>query len=145
MEEANVFLPAYIETHHQKFGKEPACSADAHRPLRESDEIRRVFARHERRKLSKNLTFQYRNTLYQMQTDTPNRLRFATIDIFWRSGEPIEVEYEQKPLKFTTWQDTIYEQPKILDAKDLEVHWKQRKMTPPSMNHPWRQGIKKTA
>jgi len=145
MEEANAFLPAYIESHNQKFGKEPTCNVDAHRPLRESDKISRVFARHDRRKLSKNLTFQYQNILYQMQTDTPNRLRFANVDIFWRPGEPIEVEYEQKPLKYTAWQDTIYEQPKILDAKELEAHWKLRKVSTPSMNHPWRQYARKTA
>lgn len=142
IEEANAFLDTYFEAHNRKFGKEPACKEDAHRPLRESDKLDRVFARHETRKLSKDLTFQYKTILYQLKTETPNRLRYATVDIFWRPRQPIEVEYQGKLLEFIPWRETAYEQPKILDAKELEMAWKLREIKKPSMNHPWRQGRK---
>lgn len=142
-EDANAFLPAYIERHNKKFRKEPASKEDAHRPLRKHEQLDRVFARHDTRKLSKDLTFQHNTILYQLKTETPNRLRYAYVDVFWRPGKPIEVEYEGKPLKCTPWRETAYEQPKILDAKELEALWKPREERKPPMNHPWRQGVRK--
>jgi hypothetical protein len=138
IEEANAFLPAYIKAHNQKFGKDPVCKEDAHRPLRESAKLERIFSRHETRKLSKDLTFQHKTLLYQLKTETPNRLRYANVDVFSRPGQPIEVEYEGRPLKYTLWRETAYEQPKILDSKELEALWKPREIRKPSLNHPWR-------
>jgi hypothetical protein len=138
IDEGNAFLPQYIEMHNQKFGKEPACQEDAHRPLRTEDQLDRIFARHETRKLSKDLTFQYKTILYQLKTETPNRLRYANVDIFWTHGKPIAVEYKGVILEYTTWHDTVYEQPKVLDAKELEALWKPREIRKPAMNHPWR-------
>lgn len=99
IEEANAFLPSYIEKHNEQFGKEPASAEDAHRPLQIKDNIDRIFAWHETRKLSKDLTFQHKGVLYQLKTQTPNRLRFANVDVFWRHGEPIQVEYGGNPLE----------------------------------------------
>ena len=81
MEEGNRFLPEFLDIINEKFGKKAASPEDAHRGLRIRDNLERVFARKETRKLSKNLTFQYKGTLYMLQTKTPHRLRYATIDV----------------------------------------------------------------
>ena len=138
IEEANAFLPAYFEAHNKQFGKEPACKENAHRALRKEDNLERIFSRHDKRKLSKDLTFQHKSILYQLKTETPNRLRFANVDVFWRPGEPIEVEYEGQRLVYTKYSEIVYEQPKILDAKEIETMWKPREVRKPSMHHPWR-------
>ena len=138
IEEANDFLLTYIEKHNEQFGKDAACSENAHRPLKTKENLDRIFSCHETRKLSKDLTFQYKGVLYQLKTQTPNRLRFATIDVFWRTGEPIQIEHEGRPLEYTIWHEVIYEQPRVLDFKELENNWRPSERKKPSLNHPWR-------
>lgn len=139
MEEGNAFLPEFLEEMNQRFGKEPAEAKDAHRPLRARDDLDRIYARQEPRKLSKNLTFQYRGVLYQVQTKTPQRLKYGAVQVFWRKGLPIEVEYKGAKLDYQVWSETAYEQPKILDNKELEAkNWTSRKPKKPGKHHPWR-------
>jgi hypothetical protein len=57
IEEGNIFLKKYLQKHTAKFAKEPLCSEDAHRPLKEDLDV--IFAKKEQRKLSKDLTFNY--------------------------------------------------------------------------------------
>lgn len=84
IEEANAFLPQFVENLNAKFGVAPANSENAHRVLRGQDDLKRIFARRDTRKLSKDLTFQHQGTLYLIQGATPNRLRYAQVDVLWR-------------------------------------------------------------
>lgn len=139
LEEANAFLPEFIEELNQKFGKEPESREDAHRALRKQDDLRRIFAKRDTRKLSKNLTFQHRGLLYQIETQTPNRLRYAQVEVLWGEGKEIEVEYQGKSLKYTKWSETVYEQPKIQDCKEIAFSsWTEKKPKKPGRHHPWR-------
>ena len=94
IEESNAFLSEFIEEMNHRFEKEPFNSEDAHRPLRTDDNLKRIFARKDQRKLSKDLTFQHQGTLYPIQTKSPNRMRHAHVEVIWREGEAIEVEYQ---------------------------------------------------
>jgi hypothetical protein len=141
IDEANAFLPTFLEEHNKHFGIDPANPEDAHRPLRKQDDLRKIFARKDQRKLSKDLTFQHQGTLYMVKTDTPNRLKHASIDIFERENEDIEIEYKGKKLKYRKWSETIYERPLIAGAKDIEsigMGWANKKPVRPSRHHPWR-------
>lgn len=139
MEEGNKYLPEFLEMINKRFGKEAEDPEDAHRELRVKDNLERIFAKKETRKLSKNLTFQHKGILYMLETKTPNRLRHATIDIFSREGEAIKVEYKGTPLKYKQWSETIYEQPKVLDGKAIEgMLWATKQPPKPRKNHPWR-------
>lgn len=139
MEEANNFLPQFLEEMNQRFGKEPAHPEDAHRPLREQDDLRRIFARKDRRKLSKDLTFQHHGTLYLVEAKHPNRMKHAYVDVFWRTGEQIEIRYQGVKLEYKKWSETRYEQPQIVDSKGIEFpKWVIKKLIKPSKNHPWR-------
>ena len=137
IEEANLFLKGWIEEHNKRFGKKAACIEDAHRHLRQQDKSDRLFARKDRRKLSKDLTFQHQGILYQVETNTPNRLRHAYVDVFWRTGHSVEVEYNSKPLKYSIWNEKVYEQPKVVDVKELGAMWTVRVSRPPTRRHPW--------
>ncbi len=139
IEEGNAFLPQFIEEMNKRFGVEAADPEDGHRPLRKQDDLERLFRRKERRTLSKNLTFQYQNTLYQVETKTPNRLKHAAVDVFWREGEPVEVEYKGRKLDYEIWEDKASERPKILDSKEIAaIGWSTSKKTKPGKHHPWR-------
>jgi hypothetical protein len=139
MEEANTFLPEYLESINKKFGKAPANAEDAHRPLRAQDNLQQIFARTETRKLSKDLTFQHRGTLYLIQTKTPNRMRHAIITVVSQKGMPIEVEYKGLKLPYKKWAETVYEQPKIVDCKEIAtLNWMPKSTRKPGRHHPWR-------
>lgn len=139
IEEGNRFLPEFLREMNLRFGIEAANPEDAHRPLRKRDDLDRIFARREARKLSKNLTFQHRGILYLIQTKTPNRLKHATVEVVCR-GEEIEVEYEGKKLSYKKWEEKAYEQPKILDSKQVElvIGKSNGGRKKPGKYHPWR-------
>lgn len=141
IEEGNAFLPYFLEKHNKQFGKEAASPENAHRPLRAQDDLKRIFARKDKRKLSKDLTFQHHGNLYMVETKTPNRLKHATIEVLWREEERIEISYKGLKLNFKKWSETIDERPKIMDAKEIEMEgvlWLNKKRYKPGRCHPWR-------
>src|SRR5271155_1341004 len=136
--QANAFLPQFFEKHNKCFRKEAANLENAHRAMRKEDDLERIFARKDKRKLSKDLTFQHHGILYLIETKTPNRLRHASVDVLWTDNQPIKVEYDGKKLKCKVWEERIYEQPLVLDSKEIGTSWVNRKPIKPSRHHPWR-------
>jgi len=138
IEEANKFLPQFIEDYNRRFGKEPRDLEDAHRPLRDQDNLERLFARRSIRKISKDLSFQYEGMFYQIQPALKNRFRPTHVNILDRVGKPILIESEGREYPYTQWGKSPSEKPKILDSKELEAYWPNQKKRKPGMNHPWR-------
>jgi hypothetical protein len=60
-------LPAFIEAHNRRFEREPFRDRDAHRPLRERDDLTEILAWKEERTASMNLTLQYDQTLFILE------------------------------------------------------------------------------
>lgn len=138
IEDANRFLPEFIEEYNLKFGKEPRISENAHRPLRKEDDLERLFARRATRKLSKSLSFQYEGVFYQVNPVHPNRHRSTHVNILQRAGKPILVESGGQEHSYTSWGGTAYEKPKVLDSKELEAYWPSQPRRKPGKHHPWR-------
>lgn len=136
LKEGNVFLPGFLKKHNKQFGVEAASPENAHRPMRKQDDLPRIFSRKDQRKLSKDLTFQHRGILYLIETNTPNRLQRASVDVFWNENQPIEVEYQGRKLKYTKWEEKVYERPIVLGAK--EIGFTKMSIKKPSKHHPWR-------
>lgn len=136
LEEGNTFLPKFLKKHNQRFKIEAASAENAHRPMRKKDDLQRLFARQDKRKLSKDLTFQHHGKLYLIETKTPNRLRHATIDVFWKEDQPIELEYKGQKLEYKKWEEKVYEKPDVMDSK--EIGWASMNHKKPSRHHPWR-------
>ena len=138
-EEGNAFLPEFLEAINLRFGKEAVNPENAHRKLRVQDNLERIFLQRTTRKLSKELTFQHQGTLYLVQSKAPNRLRHATVEVLWQEGHAIEVEYKGSKLEYKKWLEVVYEQPKIIDCKELalskDVSITRKK---PGKHHPWR-------
>jgi len=138
IEEANKYLPQFIDDYNRRFGKEPRDLEDAHRPLRDQDNLERLFARRSMRKISKDLSFQYEGVFYQIQPALKNRFRPTHVNILDRVGKPILIESEGREYPYTQWGKSPSDKPKILDSKELEAHWPSRQKRKPGMNHPWR-------
>lgn len=140
IEEANAFLPSFMKKYNQRFAKIPKSPLNAHRELPKGLDLGRIFRLRETRYLSKNLTFQYKNKLYQIKTTRPTyALRKARVDILENKNGDIVVEYKKQKLQYS-----IYEE-RPLQAE--EIHSKElnskldnllRKKYKPSKKHPWK-------
>ena len=145
IEEANAFLPKFIEDYNRRFAVVPKNPNNAHRTLLQEQNLDLIFSIQEFRQLSKNLTFQYKNTIYQIQTDRATyALRKARVTLLEKKDGSIEVLYKGKPLDFTTY-NSQEKQGDIVDAKALnEVmdnlrirQGESKRRYKPTYNHPW--------
>jgi transposase len=63
----NAYLPAFRADYNQRFSREPRSPHDVHRPVRDDEDLERIFTWQEDRKLSKNLTFHYKRVMYLVE------------------------------------------------------------------------------
>jgi Integrase core domain len=138
IEAANQFLPQFIEDYNRRFGKAPRDLEDAHRALRAEDNLERLFARRSIRKISKDLSFQYEGSHYQIQPVLKNRFRPTHVNILARIGKPILVESGGQEYPYTQWGKSPSAKPRILDSKELEAHWPSQHRKKPGKHHPWK-------
>jgi hypothetical protein len=73
---ANAFMPTYVEDYNALFAKLPREAHDAHRPIRDDENLDSIFSWREQRKVTSNLTLHYERKLYLLQ-DTPDNRRYA--------------------------------------------------------------------
>ena len=68
IKEGNKFAPKFIEKHNRKFAVEAKNADNAHRELGAEIDLEVILSKQEERIISKNLTVQYGNKIYQIQT-----------------------------------------------------------------------------
>ena len=66
-EAGNVYLPEFQADYNQRFGREPLSPHDAHRPLRDDEDLDLILTWQEERKLSRNLTLHYKRVTYLVE------------------------------------------------------------------------------
>lgn len=132
-EQANEFLPGYLVKHNHRFAVKPRSPIDRHEPLRPENDLDLIFTKRQTRILSKNLEFQYKRVIYQVQSDRPiYALMKRKVTICENEKGEITVLLNQKPLQFKRF----YKQPKqnpVASSKEIE-----RRSHKPAKDHPWR-------
>jgi transposase len=63
-ETGNAYLPRFRADYNRRFGREPLSAHDTHRPLRDDEDLDLIFTWQEERKLSRNLTINYKRVMY---------------------------------------------------------------------------------
>lgn len=140
IEDANAFAPEFIQDFNRRFAVQPRSNHNAHRQLLLSDaELDQIFSHQETRSLSKNLTIQYKQVIYQIQTKRPTyALRKAQVTVCEQPTGEISILYKGKPLDFTI-HHRQRKQAEVVSAKSLNRKLDQLvKPTKPAANHPWR-------
>jgi Homeodomain-like domain len=140
IEEANAFLPSFMEKYNQLFAKEPKSQLNAHKKIPQNWDLDLIFRLRESRYLSKNLTFQYNNKLYQIKTDRPTyALRKARVDVFENKEGNIIIEYKNQKLLYTIYEEHAF-QGESVSSKELNYKLDNlfKKKHNPSKKHPWR-------
>lgn len=143
---ANVFLDTFLPDYNRRFAVSPRNSEDAHRPLHHSaEELERILCLHAPRTLSKSLSLQYQNVLYQVQRRGGGyHLRGASVTVCEHFDGAITLLHQGQALAYTTYQKGE-RPPPLEDEKTLNqrVEAALAKQPPrpskPKSNHPWRQ------
>lgn len=119
IEEANNFVPTFIPSFIHKFATKPRSGVDMHRKLGKHIDLKKILCVKESRILSRNLTFQYTNTIFKVKTNrSAYSLRKTLITICERYDGSITIwDNKDKPLKYTTIQK-LPKQPEV-NSKQL--------------------------
>ena len=134
--------PKFIKEYNRKFAVIPKSPDNAHRPLLKEHNLELIFTIQSFRTLSKNLTFQYANTIYQV---VPNQcsmgLRKAKVSIRETQEGSIEVLYKGKALEFVAYsqQEKQWEEANAKNLNQIvnELAYPKKRYKPP-YHHPWK-------
>ncbi|MFM2601222.1 ISNCY family transposase [Vibrio fortis] len=122
IEEANTWLPIFIDDFNRRFAKPAKYPKDLHRKVRETDqELNDIFSWQEVRKLSKSLTIQYDKVVYLIEpSDENNRLAHENVKVLDYPNGEIAIVYGHRKLSFKTF-DKLEDvhQTQIVDNKRL--------------------------
>ena len=148
MAAGNAYVPEFIADFNARFAVPPRQPDDAHRPLLPQDDWARILTIQEPRILSKNLTVQYRNAIYQIQSKRPGyALRHARVIVCENRYHEITIEYKGKLLDYAVYRPAS-RQAQVVSSKQLTMRLdtlavpakstKKRKPYVPPPDHPWR-------
>lgn len=142
VEEANKFLPSFINKHNEKYAVQPFSSFNAHRPLSQNQNLNHILCTKNQRCVSKNLEIQYKNTIYQLIT--PSNFAFnlskKKIDVIETLKGELIFEYKGVVIKYQEYNKQPHE-PKKLNIKEMAASWKkaeESRSKPAPKNHPWK-------
>jgi len=149
LDQGNAFVAEYMAMHNESFAVAPRSQEDAHRKvLHSAREIELILAHQKQRRLSKNLTCQYANSFYQI--DSPQQkytLRNAHVTVCERSTGEIAILHKGKELSYSVFNKA--ERPSAVeDEKSLNQRvdtackaQTRRKKWKPGPDHPWRKAV----
>ncbi len=138
IEEANAFTSEFIQDFNRRFAVQPRSAHDAHRPVLFSpQELDLIFSRQETRIISKNLTLQHNNLIYQIQTSRPSyALRKAHVTVCEDAQGNISILYKGKPLDYSVFHRQ-QRQAEVVQSKHINSRLN-KQPSRPAANHPWR-------
>ncbi len=138
LQQGNAYLPEFIADFNARFAVQPRSSLDVHRPVSAHQDLDHILAWQEPRTISKNLTVQFKNVVYQIQTDRPTyALHKAPVTVCEDADGSICILYKAKPLPYTIFQKQK-RQAEVVTAKQIDhVLINRSKAHKPAPNHPW--------
>ncbi|ACB66763.1 Integrase catalytic region [Burkholderia ambifaria MC40-6] len=90
--DANAYAPSFIAMYNARFAKPPRSDFNAHRPLRDDEDLDRLLTWRETRRVSKSLTVLYDRVLYLLNDTPANRkLIHRYIDVLEYPDGRIEI------------------------------------------------------
>jgi transposase len=138
MQQGNAYLGEFMADFNTRFVVQPRSTLDAHRPLLADQNLDQILTWQETRLISKNLTVQFKNVVYQIQTDRPAyALHNVRVTICQDVHGHVAILYKGKTLEFTIFQKQE-RQAQVVTAKQVDrALINQSKAHKPAPNHPW--------
>jgi len=136
IETANAYAAEFMADYNARFAVHPRSSHDAHRALGPKEDLERIFTLQKHRTLSKNLTLQYKNVIYQIQTSRPSyAMRNAPVTVCEDDQGMIDILYKGHSLEYSIYQKQQH-QAEVVSSKAIDE--KLKKPYKPGKDHPWR-------
>jgi transposase len=133
MQQGNAYLPEFIADFNARFAVQPRSFQDAHRPMQAHQNLDQILAWQETRLITKNLTLQFKNVVYQIQTDRPAyALHKAQVTVCQDDQGNVSILYMGNELSYTIFQKQEH-QAEVVSSKQVA-----RKPWHPAKDHPWR-------
>jgi transposase len=139
----NVYLETFRKDFNQRFAVTPRSAHDAHRPLLAKDDLVLILSHQETRTLSKNLTLQYDQKFYQIQTERPSyALSKAIVTVCQAASGEVRILYQGKPLAFTLFKKQERQAVEVT-SKTIDAELRGQNMArTPAPHHPWKRAFK---
>lgn len=139
MQQGNAYLPEYIADFNRRFAVQPRSSLDVHRPLLANHNLDQILAWQESRLVSKNLTVQFKNVVYQIHSDRPAyALHNARVTLCQDVQGKVTILYKDSPLDYSIFHKQAH-QSQVVTAKQVDrALLDPHKPYKPAPNHPWR-------
>jgi transposase len=142
IEKANSYLPKFIKEYNKKFAVLPANKTLAYRKLLSNENIDEILTIQEKRILSKNLTCQYKNKLYLINTNQSKYLlRKASVIVSETEDNKVKLTYKGKNLKYSIINKFDNTQPisrkEVNNRVDEALHEIKNTYCPPT-THPYK-------
>lgn len=121
IDEANKFLPEFMEAFNLKFSKEPMNSKNLHRTLLAHEDLNEIFCWQEQRTLSNSLTVRYDKVIYIVKDSVETRkIARKKVTVFDYHDGSIKIKYDNEPLPYTVFDKlSRVSQGKVVDNKRL--------------------------
>ncbi|KVR66956.1 ISNCY family transposase [Burkholderia ubonensis] len=97
--DANAYAPSFMAAYNARFAKPPRSEFNAHRPLRDDEDLDTLLTWRETRRVTKSLTVQYDRVMYLLDDSPENRkLIHRYIDVWEYPDGRIEIRAEGRVL-----------------------------------------------
>jgi hypothetical protein len=121
MQDANRYLPAFMDDYNRRFGRAPRNDHDAHRPLTERDCLDDIFTWQEQRRVTAQLTVQHKRTMYLLEpTEEAKAAAKKRVTVIEYEDGGVSIRYRGVPLAARPFhKDGCVTQASIVDNKLL--------------------------
>ena len=134
IETANAWLPTFIEAYNNRFATSPRTTDNAHLDVHHSEEeLGYIFSLQAKRVLSKNLTFQYKSSAFQVRSESRGyRLRHSVVTVCENFDGEINVLYD-------TQRSTVLDDEKSVHERvdNARIDLRSKYYVKPKADHPW--------
>ncbi len=145
IESANLWLSEFVKDYNSRFASIPRENGNAHREILHSpEELNYILCYQSRRVLSKNLTFQYKTSAYQIRSEGQGyRLRHAIVTVCENFNGEITVLYESRPLGYEKYVDgpepiPLDDEKSVHERVDnARFDLRSKYYVKPAADHPW--------
>ncbi|MEM5405851.1 ISNCY family transposase [Paraburkholderia unamae] len=119
--DANAYAPAFMAAYNVRFAKPPRSTFDAHRPLREDEDLDALLTWRETRRVTKSLTVQYDRVMYLLDDTLQNRkLVHRYIEVWEYPDGRIELRADARVLPYREYDRlTEVDQGAVVEHKRL--------------------------
>jgi len=147
MDQANAWLPGFVQAYNRRFAIEPRVALDAHVRYRgKPAALARILAVQETRRLSQTLSCQFHSHILQVRAPgCERRLSGARVTVVTYPDGHFEMYMGTQSLAFDTHPRVRCQPPcadsKAVDARVQQAIARRSSAPPPAPNHPWRRWV----